>query len=48
MINHSKYVLYFRFLKAATLCFVNDTANPWPSLNGLHEGFQGLPSASTQ
>uniref|UniRef100_A0A667Y5U0 Pyridine nucleotide-disulfide oxidoreductase domain-containing protein 2 n=1 Tax=Myripristis murdjan TaxID=586833 RepID=A0A667Y5U0_9TELE len=37
LLNNSKYVLYFRFLKVATLCFVDSTANPWPSLNELHD-----------
>ena len=37
MLNNTKYVLYFRFLKVATLCFVDSAANPWPSLNELHD-----------
>lgn len=32
-INNSKYVSYFRFLKVATLCFLDIAANLWPSLN---------------
>ena len=35
--NNSKHVLNFRFLKVAPLCFVDSTANPWPSLNELHD-----------
>ena len=35
--SNSKYVSYFRFLKVATLCFVDSAANPWPSLNELHD-----------
>ena len=34
---NSKYVSYFRFLKVATHCFVDSTANPWPSLTELHD-----------
>ena len=35
--NIYKYVSYFRFLKVATLCFIDSAANPWPSLNELHD-----------
>ena len=51
--NIYKYVSYFRFLKVATLCFIDSAANPWPSLNELHDvvtssGFHltGVPSSS--
>lgn len=37
LINNSKCVLYFRFLQAAALCFVDSAANTRPSLNELHD-----------
>lgn len=36
-ITHVLYVLYFRFLNGATLCFADSFANPYPSLHDLHE-----------
>lgn len=38
LINSSKYALYLRFLRVATLCwFIDSAANPWPFLNELHD-----------
>lgn len=36
LINNSKYLLYFRLLKVATLCF-DSAANPWPYLDERHD-----------
>lgn len=33
LINNSKYILYFQ----SRLCFVDNAANAWPSLNELHD-----------
>ena len=35
--NKSKYILYLRFLKVATLCLNDSVAHTWHSLNQLHE-----------
>jgi hypothetical protein len=50
VLNKSKYILYLRFFKVATLCLDDSFAHAWHSLNQLHEvvtwnGFQltGVP-----
>jgi hypothetical protein len=35
--NKSKYILYLRFFKVATLCLDESFAHSWHSLNQLHE-----------
>jgi hypothetical protein len=37
LLNKSKYILYLRFLKVATLCLDDSFAHSWHSLNQLHE-----------
>ena len=37
VLNKSKYILYFKFFKVATLCLDGDFAHAWHSLNQLHE-----------
>ena len=51
VLNKSKYILYLRFFKVATLCLDDSFAHYWHSLNHLHEvvtwnAFQltGVPS----
>ena len=35
--NQSKYILYLRFFKVATLCFDDSFSHAWHSLNQLCE-----------
>jgi hypothetical protein len=37
VLNKSKYILYLRFFKVATLCLYDSVAHFWHSLNQLHE-----------
>ena len=37
VLNKSKYILYLRFFKVATLCLDDSFAHSWHSLNQLHE-----------
>ena len=37
VLNKSKYILYLRFVKEATLCLDDSLAHTWHSLNQLHE-----------
>ena len=49
VLNKSKYTLYLRFFKVATLCFDDSFAHSWHSLNQLHleyfsNSLEGVPS----
>jgi hypothetical protein len=37
VLNKSKYILYLRYFKVATLCLDDSFAHSWYSLNRLHE-----------
>ena len=37
VLNKSKYILYLRFFKVATLCLDDSFAHSWHSLNQLHD-----------
>ena len=36
-VKQTKYILYLRFFKVATLCLDDSIAHYWHSLNQLHE-----------
>ena len=47
--NTSKYILYLRFFKVATLCLDDNFAYSWHSLNQLHlecfsNSLEGVPT----
>ena len=49
VLNKSRYILDFRFLKVATLCLDDNFAHTWNSLNQLHEecfsnSLEGVPT----
>ena len=37
VLNKTKYMLYLRFFKVATLCLDDSFAHTWHSLNQLHK-----------
>ena len=49
VLNKSKYILYLRFFKVATLCLDDSFAHSWHSLNQLHlacfsNSLEGVPT----
>ena len=49
VLNKSKYMLYLRFFKVATLCLDDSFAHAWHSLNQLHlecfpNSLEGVPT----